>query len=71
MLLAQNMQNIAWDLWPDQQAQQLNNNQAQQLNNNQNGGNLEINLNETADPDMWEVIINPIAAPGAGNGDYL
>lgn len=63
MLVAQNVQNIAWDLWPNQQVQQPN--------NNQNGGNQEIDLNNPANPNMQEVIINPVEAPGASNGGFL
>lgn len=61
-LAAQNAQNVAWDLWPDQQAQQLPNNQLID--------NMEIDLN-APNPDMQEVIFNPIVPPDAGAGDFL
>lgn len=32
---------------------------------------MEIDLNNAIPNDMQEVIINPVAAPGAMNGDFL
>jgi hypothetical protein len=50
-LVAQNVQNVVWDLWPDQQVQQPN--------IGQNVGNMEIDLNDAGNPKMQDVIINP------------
>lgn len=62
LLAAQNVQNVAQDLWPDQQNHNLGNFQNQ---------NMEIDLNDAPDPDMQEVIINPVAAPEADDGAFL
>jgi hypothetical protein len=32
---------------------------------------MEIDLNDAPDPDMQEVIINPVAAPEADDGAFL
>lgn len=62
---------MAWDLWPDQQAQQVPvDQQAQQVPVAQAINNMEIDLN-APNLDMQEVIINPIAAAGDGAGDFI